>query len=199
MSTGKRGSDVLGIVGIVTVGICGAVLTYVSIVALQAVYMNDTSEKHAVSGYKNQASMRTSLKAAQLTTIGEYRGTQAAAGGAATYKVPIDRAMELVVRDAARDPANLVPGHPSSTPSILPVFGRPQPIPAAPVPPADAPVVPPADGAVVPPADGAVVPPTGAAVPPADGAVVPPADGAAAPTGAAVAPVAPAAQGGNGQ
>ena len=43
MSGPKRNADKLNTIGVVVVGICGAVLVYVSIVALQAFYMNDTS------------------------------------------------------------------------------------------------------------------------------------------------------------
>ena len=44
MSGPKRNPDKLNTIGVVVVGICGAVLVYVTIVALQAFYMNDTSE-----------------------------------------------------------------------------------------------------------------------------------------------------------
>ena len=42
MSGPKRNPDKLNTIGIVVVGICGAVLVYVTIVALQAFYVNDT-------------------------------------------------------------------------------------------------------------------------------------------------------------
>ncbi|MCA9673784.1 MAG: hypothetical protein KC464_01990, partial [Myxococcales bacterium] len=116
-----RNPDKLNIIGVVTVGICGAVLVYVSIIALQAFYMNDTSAEHAQVGFTAQTDARNSLKASQLSNVGEYRrGAEAS-----TFKVPVERAMELVVRDAMRDPANLIPGHPSTTSTILPVYGRP--------------------------------------------------------------------------
>ena len=44
MSGPKRNPDRLNTIGVVVVGICGAVLVYVSIVALQAFYLNDTAE-----------------------------------------------------------------------------------------------------------------------------------------------------------
>ena len=42
MSGPKRNPDRLNTIGVVVVGICGAVLVYVTIVALQAFYVNDT-------------------------------------------------------------------------------------------------------------------------------------------------------------
>jgi hypothetical protein len=44
MSGPHRNPDKINTIGIVVVGICGAVLVYVSIVALQAFYMDDSSD-----------------------------------------------------------------------------------------------------------------------------------------------------------
>ena len=120
--TGPRGVDKLNILGIVTVGVCGAVLTYVSIVLLEAFYMTETSEIERQRAFEAPASLRNTVKAAHLTNLnGDKEGT-----------IAIDRAMELIVAEAANDPSNLVPAvGASKTPSVLPEYGRPGPVPTA--------------------------------------------------------------------
>ncbi len=54
MSGPKRNPDKLNTIGVVVVGICGAVLVYVTIVALQAFYMNNTSELQTMADYGGQ-------------------------------------------------------------------------------------------------------------------------------------------------
>ena len=63
MSGPKRNPDKLNTIGIVVVGICGAVLVYVTIVASQAFYMNDTSEMQTMADYGGQDTPLKSLKA----------------------------------------------------------------------------------------------------------------------------------------
>ena len=122
MSGPKRQSDKLNTIGIVVVGICGAVLVYVTIVALQAYYANDTSEIQTMADYGGQDTTAKVHKASEMTNI-----TQMGVKSGATYHVPIDEAMKLVVRDAKTDPAHLVPALPKSDkPTIEPVFGRPK-------------------------------------------------------------------------
>ena len=54
MSGPKRNPDRLNTIGIVVVGLCGAVLVYVTIVALEAFYVNDTSEIQTMADYGGQ-------------------------------------------------------------------------------------------------------------------------------------------------
>ena len=54
MSGPKRNPDKLNTIGVVVVGLCGAVLVYVTIVALQAFYMNNTSEIQTMADYGGQ-------------------------------------------------------------------------------------------------------------------------------------------------
>lgn len=134
--SGPRGADTLNILGIITVGVCGAVLTYVSIVLLEAFYMSETSEIERQRAFEAPASLRNTVKAAHLTNLdGDKEGTLA-----------IDKAMQLIVTEAANDPSNLVPAvGPSRTPSVLPEYGRPDAVPAAapaPAPAAPAPAEP---------------------------------------------------------
>jgi hypothetical protein len=163
MSGPKRNPDRLNTIGIIVVGICGAVLVYVTIVALEAFYVNDTSEIQTMADYGGQDTGARSLRAEQTSRIGEYgtnpRPAPPKANEAArlqSYRVPIDIAMKLVVDGARTDPGALVPAVGRSDKStVLPVFGRPKIIP----PPAAAPA--PAGGA--PPAAGSGAAPGAAA------------------------------------
>lgn len=138
MSGPKRNPDRLNTIGVVVVGICGAVLVYVTIVALQAFYVNDTSEVQTTADYGGQDTSARSLRTDQLSRVNEY-GTNprpaAAKPGEAqrpqTYRVPIDVAMKRVVEDAKADPGALVPAlGRSDQATVLPIFGRPKLIPA---------------------------------------------------------------------
>src|SRR5690242_12592469 len=121
MSGPKRNPDKLNTIGIVVVGICGAVLVYVTIVALQAFYMNDTSEVQTAADYGGQDMTAKGHKADELRNISEV-GKNSSGD---TVHIKIEDAMKLVVRDAQKDPTHLVPALPPSTkPTIQPVFGR---------------------------------------------------------------------------
>ena len=136
MSGPKRNPDKLNTIGIVVVGICGAVLVYVTIVALQAFYMNDTSEVQNTADYGGQDITAKGHKADELRNISEL----AKNGDGKTYRMKIEDAMNLVIRDAQKDPSHLIPALPPSTkPTIQPVFGRPKTLaaPAAPSAPAE--------------------------------------------------------------
>lgn len=136
MSGPKRNPDKLNTIGIVVVGICGAVLVYVTIVALQAFYMNDTSEVQNTADYGGQDITAKGHKADELRNISEV-GKNSSGD---TVHIKIEEAMNLVIRDAQKDPSHLIPALPPSTkPTIQPVFGRPKTLaaPAAPAAPAE--------------------------------------------------------------
>ncbi len=139
MSGPKRNPDKLNTIGIVVVGICGAVLVYVSITALQAFYMNNTSEVQTAADYGRQDEVARGQRAGELRNIGE---AAANAGTAGTYRMKIEDAMKLVVEDAKKDPTHLGGSKlpPSTKETIPPKFGRPVMGAAA------APATPPADG-----------------------------------------------------
>lgn len=124
MSGPKRNPDKLNTIGVVVVGICGAVLVYVTITALQAFYMNDTSEIQTMADYGGQDQTARGKRADELRNIGE---AAANAGNAGTYRMKIEDAMKLVVEDAKKDPSHLTGSKlPASTKeSIPPKFGRP--------------------------------------------------------------------------
>ncbi|HEY5937509.1 MAG TPA: hypothetical protein VIU61_22840 [Kofleriaceae bacterium] len=131
MSGPKRNPDKLNSIGVVVVGICGAVLVYVTIVALQAFYMDDTSEIQTMADYGGQDTDYQSLRSEQNKHITEP-GPNAAIGGKQTYRIPIDVAMKLVAKEAKADPAFLVPTQGrSDQPTALPIYGRPKEIPSA--------------------------------------------------------------------
>jgi hypothetical protein len=134
MSGPKRNPDRLNTIGVVVVGICGAVLVYVTIVALEAFYVNDTSEIQMMADYGGQDTNAKSLRTEQLNRIGEYgtnpRPQAPKANEPArpqTYRVPIDVAMKRVIEDAKADPGALVPSlGKSDKATVLPIFGRPK-------------------------------------------------------------------------
>ena len=139
MSGPKRNPDKLNTIGVVVVGICGAVLVYVTIVALQAFYMNDTSEIQTMADYGGQDTTAKTHRAAEMGNITEYGKNAAAPNATQTFHVPIDQAMKDVIDSAKTDPSHLVPAlPPAQKPTIEPVFGRPKPI-APPAPPPAAP------------------------------------------------------------
>ena len=140
MSGPKRNPDKLNTIGVVVVGICGAVLVYVTIVALQAYYMNDTSEIQTMADYGGQDTTAKGHKAAELQNISQSPPLKnQTSGGAQTYSVPIDNAIKGVIESAKTDPSHLIPALPKSDkPTIEPVFGRPKPIGSATAPAAPA-------------------------------------------------------------
>lgn len=180
MSGPKRNPDRLNTIGVVVVGICGAVLVYVTIVALEAFYVNDTSEIQTMADYGGQDTSARSLRTEQLNRIGEYGTNPRPAAAKAnetqrsqTYRVPIDVAMKRVVEDARADPGALIPslGH-SDKATVLPIFGRPKLIPT--------------------PAGAAPAGAAGSAAPAGAAAAAGAAAGSAAPAGAAAGSAAPA-------
>jgi hypothetical protein len=196
MSGPKRNPDRLNTIGVVVVGICGAVLVYVTIVALEAFYVNDTSEIQTMADYGGQDTGAKSLRTEQVNRIAEYGTNPRPAAPKAneaprqqSYRIPIDVAMKLVVEGAKSHPGALIPAiGPSAKATVLPIFGRPKLAP----PPAPAPGAAPAAGA--PPAGGAApgtAPAGGAgspAAPAGAGSAVAPPSAPLVPTGAGTGP-----------
>jgi hypothetical protein len=124
MSGPHRNPDKLNTIGVVVVGICGAVLVYVTIVALQAFYMNDTAELQQNQDYGGQDAKLKAIRADQQRNINEL-----ALASPTTYRIPIDLAMNKVIQNAQVDPSTLVPAvGKSNVPTICPEFGRPKPL-----------------------------------------------------------------------
>jgi hypothetical protein len=157
--TGKRGADKLNIISVVVIGLCGAILTYVSIVALEAYYMDHTSSVERTKAHEAPNSMRNRIQDLQKINLdGTKEGTLA-----------IEEAKKLVIADAQRDPSVLIPGKPSVKPTVEAQYGRPATLQAAPPPAPVDPVTPPPVDPATPPVDPAT-PPQDPTTPPADGA-----------------------------
>ncbi len=127
MSGAKRNADKLNTVGIVVVGICSAVLVYVTIVALQAFYMDDTSEIQTMADYGGQDTQAKNARATQTQTItAPSAPNQPKPGTPQTYHIPIDVAMQKIAAEAKVDAGNLIPiwGR-SECRTVRPAFGRP--------------------------------------------------------------------------
>ncbi len=204
MSGPNRNPDKLNTIGIVVVGICGAVLVYVSIVALQAFYMNDSSEVQTMADYGGNDTGARSIRTSQIGNISEWGKNSANKGETPTFKTPIDVAMKQVVANAKASPHKLVPAVGASiVPSYKPIYGRPQPL--------DTTATPPPDGAgSAAPARAGSAAPAGAgsaAAPAGAGSATPrlrpararrgPAEAGPA-TGSTSAPLTPTGQGGGG-
>jgi hypothetical protein len=126
----KRNPDKLNTIGVVVVGVCGAVLVYVTIVALQAFYMDDTSEIQTMADYGGNDIAASSVRSTQVDSINKFDSNAAALDPAKqTWRMPINRAMDKIVEDMKGHPetaANLVRGvAPSTTATVRPFFGRP--------------------------------------------------------------------------
>src|SRR5690606_4509672 len=116
MSGPHRSPDKLNTIGIVVVGICGAVLVYVSIVALQAFYMDDSSEIQMMADYGGQDTAFKTIRTQQLDHLKAYTPHPAPPppepgqpAAPQRYTIAIEDAISLVVQSAKQDPSNLVP------------------------------------------------------------------------------------------
>ena len=188
MSGPKRNPDKLNTIGVVVVGICGAVLVYVSIVALQAFYMNDTASVQSKADYEGMDVTAKGKKADELRNINEV-----ASNGNGTFRMKIDDAMKGVVEAAKSDPSHLTGGKlpPSTKESIPPQFGRPKLGGTDAAAPAGAGSAAPAGaGSAAPTGAGSAAAPAGA------GSAAPAGAGSAAPAGAGSAAPAAGATGG---
>ncbi len=125
MSGPKRNPDKLNTIGVVVVGICGAVLVYVAIVALQAFYQNDTSSIQHHADFGGMDITAKGHKADELRNISEPAANP---GGNGTYRMKIEDAMKLVADDAKGDPSHLTGSKlpPATKETIPPQFGRPK-------------------------------------------------------------------------
>jgi hypothetical protein len=130
MSGPKRNPDRLNTIGVVVVGICGAVLVYVTIVALQAFYVDDTSEIQMMADYGGQDTQAKNSRTQQTLSLNSPSSPNPRpVGMPQTYRIPLKHAMKYVVDGAKTDPANLVPAHGrSDKPTVKADFGRPKPL-----------------------------------------------------------------------
>ncbi len=136
MDGAKKNPDRLNTIAIVTVGLTGSVLVYLSIIGIEAWYLNESSAVDHVAKFGKQAETRATLKAEQVGKITEPRlGVVYGPNNVQLYTTPIDAAKELIIRDAKVDPANLIQVIArSEKATIEPWFGRPRLIVAPPLP-----------------------------------------------------------------
>src|SRR4051812_35104187 len=127
----KRNQDKVNTLSIVMIGICSAVLVYVSIAALQAFYSNDVADVQTMADYGGQDSAAKDLRSKQVGAISAVSATGGKTEKGPTFQIKIDDAMKKTLDAAKVDPADLVPMvGAQKTATILPVFGRPKLIPA---------------------------------------------------------------------
>lgn len=93
----KRSKDDVRAAPMVIVGIVGAILLFAVIVGLSALFLSvQQSEEEKKAQSQGPGELRR-LRAEQIQSLSEYRWVDAENGIVA---VPIDRAMDLVVREA---------------------------------------------------------------------------------------------------
>jgi hypothetical protein len=128
-NTAPRAEDKVNTYAIVVVGLVGALLTYVSIVALQAYYASSIGAEESVKDVAGLGADYQSLKVEQSIAMSEY--------GRAGDKIrlPIERAKELVLEDARNRASTLVPAvGEHDTPTVDPATGKPIGAPDTPAP-----------------------------------------------------------------
>jgi hypothetical protein len=132
MSGPQRNPDSINTVGIVIIGICAAVLVYVTITALQAFYMNDTADVQTMADYGGNDTNVRRVKAEALGHISESGINRDKSSNITSYRIPIQAAMAKVVEQAnapgERKLDELIPGVKSNHSTVQPQFGRPLPI-----------------------------------------------------------------------
>ena len=120
----KRADDKVNTFGIVLIGFVSTILVYVSIIALQAYYSSTAGRLANTRDNEGAAGELRAARAAQLATL--QRTEYADAQKGSLKRLPIDRAMALVVEDARRGESSLVPAVGAhDQPTIPAVAGKP--------------------------------------------------------------------------
>jgi hypothetical protein len=110
MEGNKKAEDKLNIVNVITVGVVGVLLVWVSVVALQTYYKSTLDEEEARRMTQGQEADLIKVQAAQRAQLGGYAMRSSAAASKKVAVIPIDRAMDLVVQDLEAKPeASVVP------------------------------------------------------------------------------------------
>lgn len=145
----RKAEDKMNMVNVITVGVVGVLLVWVSIVALQAYYKStlDAEEQRRMTA--NQDVQLRETRSAQQAVLSGYTTRSSAAYGKQLAVIPIDRAMDLVLAEAKADPgASLAPEagtQDKATIEAVPPFALIKAeAPAAPPAPPAAPTTPPA-------------------------------------------------------
>ena len=91
----KKNPDKMNIVGVATVGFAGCAFVYLSIIGIEALYLNESSRVDEVAKFGKQEETKRTLKAEQVGKITEPRLGIKAPNGTQLYTVPIDAAKAL--------------------------------------------------------------------------------------------------------
>jgi hypothetical protein len=150
MEGNKKAEDKLNIVNVITVGVVGVLLVWVSVVALQTYYKSTLDEEEARRMTQGQEADLIKVQAAQRSQLtGGFMRSSAAASKKVAV-IPIERAMDLVVQDLKANPeASVVPEVGTQDKATIHAFPPFEPI-KAPAPPA-APETPPTTPPTTPP------------------------------------------------
>jgi hypothetical protein len=176
----------LGAVGVLSAMVMTGLFVYLLVVGVGAVLARAAeSEKDAASRGRDTEVLK--LKEKQSQEIDAYEWVDEKTG---KVKIPVERAMDLVVDDARQGKQTLVPAvGPHDKPTMPAKFGRDQPAPAAPAPAAGQPATAPASTAPAAPAPASGQPAAGQpAQPPAGQPAQPPAGQPAQPPAGQPAP-----------
>jgi hypothetical protein len=158
MEGNKKAEDKMNMVNVVTVGVVGVLLVWVSVIALQSYYKSTLDEQERKRMTENQDADLRKVKAAQDGMLHMYAMRSSAAAGKKVAVIPIEAAKAKVLEDLRAKPdQSVVPerGPEKATIQAFPPFDTIAP-PAPPAPPPAAPTPTPAPGT---PAPGTPVPP----------------------------------------
>ena len=95
---------------VATVGICGVVITYAIVLWLQGIYGEDQQLEDYRKSTMMQRNAYRGLAAEQEASMADYAVIDEQAG---RYALPIERAMEVVVKDVRTNPGLATPPMPS--------------------------------------------------------------------------------------
>lgn len=124
MDSPKKNPDYVNTLGVIVIGLAGALLVYVSFVGLQAYYISGASALEAERDAEGKNAEVRSLHSEHEAALKGYRWLDS---GKQTVKVPIELAMQRVVEAAsASRGATLVPAVGAHDTATVPaVAGRP--------------------------------------------------------------------------
>jgi len=157
-----KAEDRMNMVNVVTVGVVGVLLVWVSIVALQAYYKSTLDKAEQERLVAGQTVDLTKVRAAEGALINGYSARMSGTAQKKVMVIPVQDAMKKVVDELKADPAA----------SVVPEIGPQTKATRHPYPPFgaikdEAPATPaPTDGATPAPTDGATPAPAGGATPP---------------------------------
>src|SRR5687767_11976550 len=104
MEGNKKAEDRMNMVNVITVGVVGVLLVWVSVVALQTYYKSTLDEEEARRMTQGQEGDLVKVQAAQRAQLTGYAMRSSAAASKKVAVIPVERAMDLVVQDLKAKP-----------------------------------------------------------------------------------------------